>query len=310
MSKDKRAEFELAWPPLAQGGRMNKTSRRVLAPLIALLAVSGTRVVLADTPPFENGNDRDCDECPELIVVPAGSFLMGSPDGEAGRNENEGPLHRVTITKPFAIGKYEVTFEEWDACAAANACPAVSDDGWGRGRRPVIFVNFEMAVAYTRWLTQKTGQRYRLPSEAEWEYAARGGSPDAWFWGNDSNRACEYGNVGDESVKAEHPDWTVHDCNDGFNKTAPVGSFKPNGFGLYDTVGNVWEWVEDCWNPSYEGAPDDGRAWLSGDCARRVDRGGGWYNKPDGVRSAVRYGGADPKRQNNTLGLRVVREIS
>ncbi len=245
-----------------------------------------------------------------MVVVPAGQLHMGSPDSEEGRLTDEGPLHTVTFAKPFAIGKCEVTFDEWDACVAAQACKTVSDDGWGRGRRPVIDVNFEMATGYARWLTQKTGKQYRVPSEAEWEYAARGGSTTRWFWGEDSKRACEFANVGDESVQQEHPDWPRHDCNDGYAKTAPVGSFKPNGFGLYDTVGNVWEWVDGCHNPSYEGAPADGRAWMTGDCARRIDRGGGWYNKPDAVRSAQRYAGEDSARRNNTLGFRVLRAAS
>jgi formylglycine-generating enzyme required for sulfatase activity len=234
---------------------------------------------------------------------------MGSSDREEGRTAHEGPLHTVTFARPFAIGKYEVTFDEWDACVAARACGTVADDGWGRGRRPVIHVSFEMAMGYANWLTQKTGKQYRVPSEAEWEYAARGGSTARWFWGEDSKQACEVANVGDESVKQEHPDWPRHDCNDGYAKTAPVGSFKPNGFGLHDTVGNVWEWVEDCYNPSYEGAPADGRAWLTGDCVRRLVRGGGWYNKPDAVRSALRYAGEDPARRNNTLGFRVVKTL-
>ncbi len=252
---------------------------------------------------------RDCADCPEMVVVPAGKFQMGSAEREEGRLADEGPLHTVTFVKPFAIGKYEVTFDEWDACVAAKACDAVGDEGWGRGRRPVLNVNFEMAQGYAKWLTKKTGKQYRVPSEAEWEYAARGGSTTPWFWGEDSQRACEFANVGDESVKQEHPDWPRHDCNDGYAKTSPVGSFKPNGFGLYDTVGNVWEWVEDCYNESYQGAPTDGRAWLSGDCARRIDRGGGWYNKPEAVRSAQRYGGDDSARRNNTLGFRVVRAM-
>lgn len=265
--------------------------------------------VWAETPVFVGPGSRDCAECPEMVVVPAGEFQMGSRDSEEGRNSNEGPVHKVRFAKPFAIGKYEVTFDEWDACVAAKACETVGDDGWGRGRRPVLYVNFEMAMGYAKWLTQKTGQQYRVPSEAEWEYAARGGSTTRWFWGEDSKRACEFANVGDESVKQEHPDWPRHDCNDGYAKTAPVGSFKPNGFGLHDTVGNVWEWVEDCYNSSYEGAPADGRAWVTGDCVKRIDRGGGWYNKPEAVRSGLRYAGDDPTRRNNTLGFRVVRTV-
>ncbi|WP_415923024.1 formylglycine-generating enzyme family protein [Steroidobacter sp.] len=234
---------------------------------------------------------------------------MGSPSTEPDHNDNESPQHAVTFAKPFAIGKYEVTFDEWDACVADKACEAVGDDDWGRGRRPVINVNFEMAVGYTRWLSKKTGQTYRLPSEAEWEYAARGGSTTPWFWGDSSAKACEFGNVGDQSLKTEHPDWTLHACTDGVTKTAPVGSFKPNKFGLYDTAGNVWEWVQDCFNETYKGAPTDGSAWETGDCVRRLDRGGGWYNKPSAIRSALRWAGDDPKRQNNTLGFRVVRTL-
>jgi len=253
--------------------------------------------------------NRDCPECPELVVVPAGQFTMGSPESDELRSPNEGPEHTVTFAKAFAIGKYEVTFDEWDACVAEKACAAVEDDGWGRGRRPVIFVNFQMAHDYTRWLTQKTGKAYRVPSEAEWEYAARAGSTTQWFWGDDPKRACEFGNVGDDTLRTEHPDWPLHDCKDGFPKTSPVGSFKANAFGLHDTVGNVWEWVEDCYNETYAGAPADGRAWLTGDCVRRVDKGGGWYNKPSAVRPALRYAGDDPGRQNNTLGFRVVRTL-
>jgi len=259
--------------------------------------------------PADKSAFRDCADCPEMVVVPAGKFQMGSLESEQAHHDDESPLHTVTFAKSFAIGKYEVTFDEWDACVAAKACETVADEGWGRGRHPVLNVNFDMAQGYAKWLSKQTGKQYRVPSEAEWEYAARGGSTTRWFWGEDSKRACEFANVGDESVKQEHPDWPRHDCNDGYAKTAPVGSFKPNGFGLHDTVGNVWEWVEDCYNPSYQGAPADGRAWLTGDCVRRIDRGGGWYNKPDAVRSAQRYGGDDPARKNNTLGFRVVRTL-
>jgi formylglycine-generating enzyme required for sulfatase activity len=258
---------------------------------------------------FPVAGNKDCAECPEMAIVPAGSFTMGSAASEFGHNANEAPARGVTFARPFAIGKYEVTFDEWDACVAAKACEAVQDDGWGRGRRPVIYVNFDMAMGYASWLSKKTGKQYRVPSEAEWEYAARGGTATPWFWGNEPTQACEFGNVGDETLKAEHPDWPLHDCKDGYAKTAPVGSFKPNAFGVYDTVGNVWEWVQDCYNETYEGAPTDGRVWLTGDCVRRIDRGGGWYNKPSAVRSALRYAGDDPKRQNNTLGFRVVRSL-
>ena len=282
---------------------------RVRGALAGLVLLSASLVASSKDATFAGPGTRDCRECPELVVVPAGEFQMGSAESEDGRNEHESPAHTVTFAKPFAIGKYEVTFDEWEACVAEKACAAVPDDGWGRGRRPVIYVSFQMAVDYGRWLSAKTGKVYRLPSEAEWEYTARAGSTTPWFWGDDPKQACLFANVGDDSLRLEHPDWPLHDCNDGFAKTAPVGTFKPNGFGLHDTAGNVWEWVEDCYNPTYEGAPPDGRAWLRGDCARRIDRGGGWYNKPSAVRSALRYAGDDSARQNNTLGFRVVREL-
>lgn len=307
---------------IERGGRSDGTavawrSRSSLACLLLVAGIAGsgcaagpTDASPTDASPFAAPGDKDCADCPEMVVVPAGSFMMGSPDAEQGRNDNEGPLHLVTFARPFAIGKYEITYDEWDACVADGGCEAVSDEGWGRGRRPVLYVNFDMAVGYTQWLSRKTGKQYGLPSEAQWEYAARGGTTTPWFWGEESTRACEFGNVGDDALREVRPEWPLHDCNDGYARTtAPVGSFKPNGFGLYDMVGNAWEWVEDCDNPSYEGAPADGSAWLAGDCVRRLVRGGGWYNKPETMRSALRYAGDDPTRQNNTLGFRVVRSL-
>jgi len=295
-------------------GKATQALRIRLPGLAGLLLVAGfagsgcSSVAPADAFPFAAPGHRDCAECPEMVVLPAGSFMMGSASTEPGHDPNEAPLHEVTFATPFAIGRYEVTYDEWDACVADGGCTAVADEGWGRGRRPVLYVNFEMAVGYTRWLSHRTGRSYRLPSEAQWEYAARGGTTTPWFWGDNPTRACEFGNVGDDALREVRPEWPLHDCNDGYARTtSPVGSFKPNGFGLHDMAGNAWEWVEDCYNPSYEGAPGDGSAWLSGDCVRRVVRGGGWYNKPETVRPAMRYAGDDPTRQNNTLGFRVVR---
>lgn len=284
--------------------------RRVHLLLAAGIAGAGAVAVASDASPAAAPAGKDCADCPEMIVVPAGSFMMGSPDTERGHSAHEAPLREVTFARPFAIGKYEVTYDEWDACVADGGCEDVPDEGWGRGRRPVLYVNFEMAVGYTRWLSDKTGQSYHLPSEAQWEYAARGGTATTWSWGDDPTLACESGNVGDDALRRERPEWELHDCNDGFARTtAPVGSFKPNGFGLHDTAGNAWEWVQDCYNPDYAGAPADGSAWLTGDCVRRVVRGGGWYNKPETVRPALRYAGDDPQRQNNTLGFRVARTL-
>ncbi|MBM3540084.1 MAG: formylglycine-generating enzyme family protein, partial [Alphaproteobacteria bacterium] len=200
---------------------------------------------------------RDCAECPEMVVVPAGSFTMGSPAGEAGRDADEGPQRVVTIARAFAVGKFEVTFDQWDACTAGGGCDRYrpGDVGWGRGSRPVINVSWTDAKAYVEWLGRKAGKSYRLLSEAEWEYAARAGTTTAWSCG--SSESClaaagwHYGNSG--------------------GRTQAVGTKSANAFGLHDMHGNVWEWVEDCWHDSYAGAPSDGSAWTTGgDCGRRV----------------------------------------
>ena len=144
---------------------------------------------------------KDCPVCPDLLEVPAGQFLMGSPPGEPGRDDDEGPQHTVTIARPFAVGRYEITFDEWDACVAGGGCARAADDGWGRGRRPVIHVSYEQAIGYTEWLSTKTGKPYRLLSEAEWEYAARAGSRTAYVWGATADRACEFENGADAALR-------------------------------------------------------------------------------------------------------------
>ncbi len=254
---------------------------------------------------------QDCDVCPAMVVIPAGSFVMGSPPSEAGRDNNEGPAHEVTLAKPFALGKYEVTFNEWDACARAGDCGQVGDEGWGRGRQPVINVTWEEAVGFTEWLSEKTGKGYRLPSEAEWEYAARAGSQKPRFWGTSTDRACQFANVydwsGETKYSSRYP-WPAFACDDGYPDTAPVGSFRPNAFGLYDMLGNVWEWTEDCYDESYAGAPADGSASHRGDCGRRVNRGGSWDSSPLFVRSASR-GWYPVSARNGAPGFRVARTL-
>ena len=191
-----------------------------------------------------------------MIVVPAGSFMMGSPSTEKGRYDNEGPQHLVTFARPFAVSKFEVTFDEWDTCVAYGDCAqGISDSGWGRGQRPVINVNFDDAQRYVAWLSRMTGKPYRLLSEAEYEYAARAGTQTAYPWGDEiGNRNANCDGCGSQ--------W------DG-KQTAPVGSFPPNQFGLHDMIGNVFEWTEDCFHNNYERAPADGSAWTEGDnCAR------------------------------------------
>ncbi|MGH8567938.1 MAG: formylglycine-generating enzyme family protein, partial [Gammaproteobacteria bacterium] len=191
-------------------------------------------------------------------------------------DHDEHPPHAVTI-EPFAIGRYEVTFEEYDRFAKDTNRKLPDDGRWGRGRRPVINVTFDDAQSYAAWLSEKTGRRYRLPTEAEWEYAARAGTTTTYWWGNEvgSNHA---------NCRGCGSEWDS-------KETAPVGSFAPNAFGVYDTAGNVWEWVQDCWHESYEGAPADGSAWLEtggGDCNRRGVRGGSWLDGPLNLRSANR----------------------
>ena len=208
---------------------------------------------------------QDGPDCPEMAVVPAGTFRMGSLSG--GLRGSEGPVHEVRIATPFALGVYAVTFAEWDACVEAGGCGGYSpaDKGWGRGRRPVINVNWKDAKAYVAWLSEQTGQRYHLPSESEWEYAARAGTETKYSWGDEIGvgRACCLGCGGE---------WG------GRLRTAPVGSFEANAFGLHDMHGNVREWVEDCWHVSYEGAPLDGSAWVGGGETERVLHGGSWVN--------------------------------
>ena len=209
---------------------------------------------------------------PEMVMIPGGSFRMGCVSG-LNCQDDEKPVHEVRVAS-FELSKYEVTFEEYDRFTAATSGRSPNDKGWGRGRRPVIYVSWIDAVAYTKWLSEQTGERYRLPSEAEWEYAARAGSTTKYGWGNDigHNRAnCDgCGSQWDDE------------------KTAPVGSFNPNAFGLHDMHGNLWEWVQDCWNDSYQGAPADGTAWTIGDCERRVLRGGSWSSQPGLLRAADR----------------------
>jgi len=230
-------------------------------------------------------------EGPEMVVIPAGMFRMGDIQGDGG--DDEKPVHRVQI-KSFAIGKTEVTFDEYDYFAEATGRKKSEDKGWGRGNRPAINVSWYNAVAYTKWLSQQTGQKYRLPSESEWEYAARSGSQTKYSWGNEigRNKANCYG------------------CGSRWDneKTAPVVSFEVSGFDLSDVHGNVREWVQDCWNESYQGAPQDGRAWESGDCRRRVLRGGSWDIEPWNLRLAVRSRDTTTNRWSNS-GFRLARTL-
>jgi formylglycine-generating enzyme required for sulfatase activity len=244
----------------------------------------------------------ECSDCPEMVVVPSGSFMMGSPAGEAGRLVSEGPQRLVSIARPFAVGKFEVTRGEFAAFARENdhaiddKCYTVEGAGWleraGRSfrnpgfaqddRHPVVCVSWEDASAFVAWLSKKTGKTYRLLTEAEWEYAARAGSSTRYHFGNSERDACTYGNVADETAKQgiRDNDWMVAGCRDGYIHTAPVGSYRPNAFGLFDMHGNVWEWVQDCASGNYSSAPTDGSVGTVGRCNsyNRVRRGGSWLS--------------------------------
>jgi len=240
----------------------------------SFLAGLGKEINLLMTPPkvAESFRDKlkDGSLGPELVQIPAGTFQMGSNDGSS----DEKPVHTVTV-KSFAMGKYEVTFEEYDKFCEATRRSKPDDEGWGRGKRPVINVTWNDAKAYVNWLSEQTGKNYQLPSEAQWEYACRAGTTTKYWWGNEIGK----NNANCRSCGSQWDD----------KQTAPVGSFKPNPFGLYDISGNVWEWLEDKWHDSYNGAPVDGSAWMSGgDSSNHLLRGGSWIDDGDSVRCANR----------------------
>jgi formylglycine-generating enzyme required for sulfatase activity len=230
---------------------------------------------------------RDCKECGEMVVVPAGTFEMGSGA------DMESPIHRVTIAKSFAIGRYEVTFREWDLCVVAGGCKySPGDQNWGRDDRPVVNLSWLDAKEFVKWLSEKTGQSYRLPSEAEWEYAARAGTSTSYWWGRE---------IGTRQANCR-------ECGGGGAQTSPVGSFKSNAFGLFDTAGNAAEWVEDCWNDNYRNAPRDGSAWTTGQCQLRGLRGGSFDSQAKYLRSQARFR-YDLDVRYLANGFRVVREL-
>jgi formylglycine-generating enzyme required for sulfatase activity len=277
---------------------------------------------------------RDCADCPELVVIPAGSFTMGTPDTEAGRDRGEGPRHAATIAA-FAMGRSHVTRGEFaafvratgyrmdDGCAdfqalrnppwAVNPERSWRTPGFAQtDRHPVVCVSWDDAQAYVQWLSARTAHVYRLPSEAEWEYAARAGSTTARFWGEAPAAACAYANVADLTA-AQAFDLTrtpedLHMCRDGTVHTAPVAHFRPNRFGLADMLGNAWQWMADCYHDDYADAPTDGSAWATGECPGRVLRGGSWDSPPWQVRAGMRTWERTPHRAYQT-GFRVARTL-
>ena len=249
---------------------------------------------------------RDCADCPTMMVLPAGSFWQGSDEGAPRALKKETPRRMVTFDEPFAIGVFEITFEQWDRCVSAGACStAPRDNGWGRGTRPVIMVSWNDAREYTAWLSELTGQRYSLPSESQWEYAARAGEEGDWQ-GGDPALLCQFANVaGGESGFR----WQHGDCSDtAALQTLPVGSLRANAFGLHDTIGNVAEWTRDCMNLSYLDAPTDGSAWSRGICSSRMTRGGSWFTGSREIRLPARFNLKNGDR-NDFTGFRVVRAV-
>ena len=225
---------------------------------------------------------KECDACPEMVVVPKGSFIMGTPITEVDRSKGEDPLHRVTFARPFAVGRFTISFDEWDACLADGGCGGnKGDDKFGRGRMPAQGINFEAAKSYLAWLSRKVGRTHRLPSESEREYFTRAGTATPFWFGN--TISAQNANYVASTPYAGGPR--------GVDSKGPVvvDSYAPNPFGLYQVHGNVWEWTEDCYNKRYtEDTPTDGAPWLEGDCTKRMVRGGTWNWSADNSRSGYR----------------------
>ncbi|WER44987.1 formylglycine-generating enzyme family protein [Cupriavidus sp. WKF15] len=236
------------------------------------------------------GEIHDCPVCPVLVSLPAGSFTMGSNASDPA----EKPAHHVTISQPFAIGRYEVTVEQWNACVDTGGCDRIATVANSAKSAPIRDVSWDDAQQYVAWLSKTTGKTYRLPTEAEWEYAARGGTASAFWWGDQMRKGTA----------------NCKDCGDPWNQDAPanVGSFAANPFGLYDVNGSVWEWVRDCWHSSYKNAPVDGRSWEEASCGARVIRGGSWREGASYMVSSTRFKYSASVRQSQN-GFRVARDV-
>jgi formylglycine-generating enzyme required for sulfatase activity len=295
----------LAWWPWNRSAPEKEQATATVEAPAEPAADSATPAALALTP---GQTFRDCADCPEMVAIPAGSFVMGSPSGEVGRQTDEGPQRTVSI-KAFAAGKFEVTFDEWAACVAGGGCRSNAnpeDEGWGRGRRPVINVSWNDAQEYVQWLSSKTGQNYRLLAEAEWEYATRGKTS-----GTANEPEFSWG----PSITPEQAQyyWPISynggpDRTNSPKRTVTVGSFQANPFGLYDVHGNVSEWVQDCFVNTYSGSPVDGAAVAIGDCYSRVLRGGYFHSIPYDVRSASRNQW-EPAHRITSNGFRLARTL-
>jgi formylglycine-generating enzyme required for sulfatase activity len=310
------------------------------APLLAQTPQAPGRAVATTLQPALTPGEgfADCEECPEVVVVPAGTFTMGSPESEPGRNSWEGPPHTVTIERPFAVGKFEVTVQQFTAFVretgyrAEGLCWALEDGritsrpdrSWRNpgytqdGSYPAVCLSWSDAKACVDWLAKRTGKPYRLLSEAEWEYAARAmtkaGVGPRYGFGNDEAAICAYGNGFDQTAKravAGTRSWPALSCSDSYAQAAPVGKFPANAFGLHDMVGNAKEWTADCYQlgHDYRGAPVNGSPWMAGDCRQPVLRGGSWLGDARMLRVAFRYKAPTDERLGD-VGLRVALSLA
>ncbi|WP_170228194.1 SUMF1/EgtB/PvdO family nonheme iron enzyme [Denitratisoma oestradiolicum] len=323
--------------PLAQnrlrflGGGGPATAKHQAPATVVPAAVPPSRTTIRAESLLPAGvkNFKDCEGCPEMLVLPAGSFIMGTPATETERVVDEGPTRTVAVAAPFALGRFEVARREYARFVSDSGYPTTPgcyvwrDSQWLLDEKsdwrnpgfeqtddhPVTCVNREDIQEYLRWLNLKTGKTYRLPSEAEWEYAARASGTGVRFWGDKPADACAWANVADLSLVGMFGRWALHDCNDGYVYTAPVGSFKPNAFGLHDMLGNAWEWVADCYVDSYADAPVGTAPRLASDCARYGRRGGSWNSMAKDVRSGNRSR-REPSLRNNSMGFRVAASIT
>ncbi|MFA7243306.1 MAG: SUMF1/EgtB/PvdO family nonheme iron enzyme [Sulfuricellaceae bacterium] len=338
------AEEYVAYLEQYPRGRFAGVARARVKMLTALPVEAVPPPQIDEPPAHAKGDDtaahgmvfRDCSDCPEMVVIPAGSFIMGSPADEKGRDNDEGPQHEVSV-KSFALGRTEVTVGEFRRFVRATGYKTeaernvgskgcytweLASQDWRAGRywddpgfkqndnQPVACVSWNDAGKYLKWLSNTTGKPYRLPSEAEWEYAVRAGSTTARYWGNNPDDACRYANVADQAA-LEGQIWEapMHECNDSYWFTAPVTNYTANDFGLHDMIGNVWEWVEDCYHDNYSKAPNDGSAWTSWMCDVRVLRGGSWRSfDPDFARSAYRFR-SDATNRLSVIGFRLARML-
>jgi formylglycine-generating enzyme required for sulfatase activity len=337
----------------------NKTGHKVLIILLRLsvaITITQASAQTHDETQTIQDNLQSGGQGPPLVQVPAGRFVMGSPEDEAGRYPDEGPQHTVVFAQAFLLGKTEVTVAQFRTFVQATGYKTDAEKNTGsflrdpttgnwslkgginwrfdhvgkpnQDNNPVVHVSWQDATAYVQWLSKETRQHYRLPSEAELEYANRAGSQQPYWWGNHAPPAKSVNVKGDRDYRVADSRLWEHttteqqyafregetpiyfqDYGDGYHGLAPAGNFAPNAFGLFDTTGNVWEWVQDCWHKNYEGAPTDGSAWTTGSCEQRIVRGGSFYCYPRHVRSANRWP-RWPEFRNMYIGFRVARDLS